>query len=415
MNYIDTLVADRLGGSSFGSTDVVYKFEAIKRAKEAVRAAHPDEPIIDLGVGEGDRAADASIVAALGESAGLRENRRYADNGIEEFSEAAARYLRRVYGVSGLDPQSQIMHGIGSKPILALLPAAFINPGDVLLTTVPCYPVAANWTRWLGGEVWELPLRKENAYLPDLDAVPPAVLRRAKLLYLNYPNNPTGACADAAFFGRVVDFAERNRIAVIHDAAYAALVYDGRKPLSFLSVPGAAEVGVETHSLSKAYDMTGWRLGFVAGNAKMVAAYGVVKDNTDAGQFRAIQKAGIAALEKPDITRKIAAIYERRFDLLVGALRRIGFDAVKSGGSFYCYVRAPKAARPTAGTDTVRFSSAADFSGWLIREARVSTVPWDEAGPYVRFSVTFEAETEEREAEIMDELVRRLEPLGLDF
>ncbi len=426
MNYIDTLVADRLGGAAFGAADVVYKFEAIKRAKEAARAANPGLPIIDLGVGEGDRPADASIVAALAAEAGLRENRRYADNGIDEFRDAAGRYLDRVYGVRGLDPRKEIMHGIGSKPILALLPAAFINPGDVLLTTVPCYPVAANWARWLGGEVYGLPLTKENGFLPDLDAVPADIRRRAKLLYLNYPNNPTGACADAAFFRRVVDFAERNRIAVIHDAAYAALVYGGREPLSFLSVPGAMEVGVETHSLSKAFDMTGWRLGFVAGNAKMVAAYGAIKDNSDAGQFRAIQKAGITALNHPDITRRIAGIYERRFDLLVAALRRAGFRAEKSGGSFYCYVRAPVAARPAAGweaaglgapdiLEAVNFASAADFSDWLLRRAHVSTVPWDEAGPYVRLSVTFEAETQEREATIMGELERRLVALGLEF
>jgi LL-diaminopimelate aminotransferase len=415
MSYIDGLVADRLGGADFGKADVAYKFEAIKRAKAAAALARPDVSVIDLGVGEGDRPAEASIVAALAAEAGTRENRRYADNGIDEFRDAAGRYLQRVYGVNGLDPRTEILHGIGSKPILALLPAAFINPGDVLLTTVPCYPVAANWTRWLGGEVWGLPLLKENGFLPDLDAIPRDVLRRAKLLYLNYPNNPTGACADAAFFERVVDFAERNRIAVIHDAAYAALVYGHRQPLSFLAVPGAAEVGVETHSLSKAYDMTGWRMGFVAGNAKMVAAYGAIKDNSDAGQFRAVQKAAVVALENPEITRRIVRIYERRFVLLVRALRSAGFDAEASGGSFYCYVRAPAAARSANGTAPVEFPNAAAFSDWLLRTALVSTVPWDEAGAYVRCSVTFEAETPEREAEIMRELERRLARLRLEF
>lgn len=414
MSYIDGLVADRLGGAAFGKADTVYKFEAIKRAKEAARAAHPEVPIIDLGVGEGDRSADPWIVEALGREAGLRENRRYADNGIAEFSAAAAGYLERVYGVRGLQSETEILHGIGSKSILALLPAAFINQRDVLLTTMPCYPVAANWTRWLGGEVYGLPLRKENGFLPDLDSVPAEVLRRAKLLYLNYPNNPTGACVTAEFFGRVVDFAERNRIAVIHDAAYGALVYGDRKPLSFLSIPGAREVGVETHSLSKAFDMTGWRIGFVAGNAKMVAAYGAIKDNTDAGQFRAIQKAAIAALGRPEITERIAGIYSRRFDLLVGALRRLDFDAAKPEGSFYCYARAPVAARPAEGRET-RFATAAEFSDWLLRNALVSTVPWDEAGAYVRFSVTFDAESAEREQEIIAELERRMGPLGLEF
>jgi LL-diaminopimelate aminotransferase len=415
MSYIDELVAARLGGAAFGKMDTGYKFEAIKRAKEAVRARHPDVPIIDLGVGEGDSPADAAIVDVLRREAGLRENRRYADNGIAEFGAAASRYLERVYGVVDLDPETEILHGIGSKSILALLPAAFINPGDVILTTVPCYPVAANWTRWLGGEVYGLPLTAENAFLPDLDAVPSEILRRAKLLYLNYPNNPTGACATVDFFARVVAFAQRHRIAVIHDAAYAALVYDGREPLSFLSVDGATEVGVETHSLSKAFNMTGWRMGFVAGNAKMVAAYGAIKDNSDAGQFRAIQKAAIAALDRSELTSRIARTYSRRFDLLVPALRALGFDAEKPAGSFYCYAAAPKAARPKTGGAIVRFATAAEFSDWLLRNAQVSTVPWDDVGAYLRFSVTFEAETEEREREIVDEFRRRTAALDLEF
>lgn len=291
-----TRFAGRIGGTGFGKSTGLYKFERIKRAKEAAALAHPELPLIDLGIGEGDRCADERIVETLAREAGRAENRRYADNGTVEFRQAAANYMERAFGVPGLDPATEVLPSIGSKSLLAMLPACFIDPGDVLLMPVPSYPVAANWTRFLGGQVYELPLLEENAFLPDLDSIPTEVLARAKMLYLNYPNNPTGAAASPAFFARVVEFAKRHGIVVVHDAAYAALSYDGRLPLSFLSVPGARDVGVEVHSLSKSFNMTGWRAGFLCGNANAVAACAAVKDTTDAGQFRAIQKAGVAAL-----------------------------------------------------------------------------------------------------------------------
>jgi LL-diaminopimelate aminotransferase len=402
--------AGRIGGTGFGKSTELYKFERIKRAKEAAALAHPGLPLIDLGVGEGDWCADELVVDTLAREAGKSENRRYADNGTAEFREAAAAYMGREFGVPGLDPATEILPSIGSKSLLAMLPACFIDPGDVLLMPVPSYPVAANWTRFLGGRVHELPLFEKNAFLPDLESIPAESLSRAKMLYLNYPNNPTGAAADPEFFARVVEFAKRNGIVVVHDAAYAALSYDGKLPLSFLSVPGARDVGVEVHSLSKSFNMTGWRAGFLCGNANAVAACAAVKDTTDAGQFRAIQKAAVMALSHPEITARTAEKYSRRFDLLVGALRSLGFDARRPAGTFYCYVRCP------AGTDSGRtFASAADFSDWLLRETNVSTVPWDETGPYLRFSVTFEAADEREERSIMEELARRVAPFGLTF
>lgn len=405
-----TRFAERIGGTGFGKSTELYKFERIKRAKEAAALAHPELPLIDLGVGEGDWCADELVVDTLAREAGRAENRRYADNGTAEFRQAAANYMERAFGVPGLDPATEVLPSIGSKSLLAMLPACFIDPGDVLLMPVPSYPVVANWTRFLGGQVHELPLLEENAFLPDLDAIPDPVLARAKMLYLNYPNNPTGAAASPAFFARVVEFAKRHGIVVVHDAAYAALSYDGRPPLSFLSVPGARDVGVEVHSLSKSFNMTGWRVGFLCGNAKAVAACAAVKDTTDAGQFRAIQKAGALALGHPEITARTAEKYSRRFDLLVNALRSLGFDAKRPAGTFYCYVRCP------TGTASGRsFAKAADFSDWLLREANVSTVPWDETGPYLRFSVTFEAADEREERAIMAEFAKRVAALGLTF
>lgn len=410
MEFYTDKIAQRLGGERFGTATRLYKFARIKKAKEEARLRHPGVRLIDMGVGEPDQPADASIVNVLAGEAGKPENRWYADNGIAEFQAAAAAYMETVYGVKGLDPATNILHGIGSKPILALLPLCFINPGDVTLATVPGYPVLSTYTEYLGGEVYSLPLYRSNSYYPDLEAIPPDIRKRAKLLYINYPNNPTGQTATPEFYKRVVDFAYKNGIVVVCDAAYASITFDGYKPLSFLSVEGAMDVGVEIHSLSKAFNMTGWRLAFVAGGAKAIKAYGTVKDNTDSGQFRAIQKAGVHALQHPEMTSEICAKYSRRFDLLVQALREVGFDAHKPHGSFYCYVPCPVGTR-----SGMTFANAEEVSEYIIREALISTVPWDDAGACLRFSVTFEADSEEAEKQVVDEMKQRLLQLGLVF
>ncbi len=409
-NFFDDKISERLGGVNFGKSTVIYKFEIIKRAKAAAKKANPELGLIDMGVGEPDWPADNLVVKALSVEAGKPENRWYADNGIPEFQEAAARYLENVYGLSGLIPSEHIIHGIGSKPILALLPVCFINPGDILLTTVPGYPVTATYTKYLGGEVFNLPLLESNSFLPDLSLIPQPILKRAKLLYLNYPNNPTGAVASIDFFKQVVDFAKKNNIIVIHDSAYSALTYDGYKPLSFLSIEGAMDVGLEVHSLSKAFNMTGWRIGFICGNSKAIKAYATVKDNTDSGQFRAIQKAAIQALGHTEITDKTIIKYSRRFNLLVDALNELGFDAKKPKGSFYCYVKAP------IGTESgIIFNSASEFSEFLIHETLISTVPWDDAGKFIRFSVTFEADSLQKEIKVINEIKERMKVLKLKF
>ncbi len=409
MDFITDKIADRLGGTGFGKETTVYKFVRIKQAKEEARAKHPGLSLIDLGVGEPDQPADPAIVEVLGREAGKPENRWYSDNGIHEFQDAAAQYLKWVYGVGNLSADN-IIHGIGSKPILAMLPLCLINPGEIALTTTPGYPVTGTYTQYLQGSVHRLPLLKENQFYPDFSRIPSEVLSRAKLLYLNYPNNPTGQVATREFFQKVVEFAVRNNIFVIMDAAYGALTFDGYQPLSFLSVDGALDVGVEVHSLSKAFNMTGWRLAFVAGHPKIIKAYGTVKDNTDSGQFRAIQKAGIYALQHPELTEPNRERYSRRFDLLVPALRELGFDARKPQGSFYCYVLAPKGTR-----SGIIFENAEAVSEYLIKEALISTVPWDDAGSYLRISVTFEADGPEAERRTVAELKERISRLELVF
>src|SRR6202011_188753 len=216
------------------------------------------------------------------------------------------------------DPVTEVNHAIGSKPALAILPAAFINPGDVTLMTVPGYPVAGTHTAYYGGEVYKLPLREENGFYPDLASIPPDIRRRAKLLVLNYPNSPTGATATKDFYRRVIDFARTNQIVVVQDAAHILLSYDG-PPLSFLQVEGAKEVGVEIHSMSKGFNMIGWGVGSVAGHPKIVQAFADVKDNCDSGQFMAIQQAAAAALRHPELADAIREKYRRLLQKLVGA------------------------------------------------------------------------------------------------
>lgn len=410
MDFFADKIADRLGGKSFGTGTEMYKFEMIKRAKREAQKKNPAIPLLDMGIGEPDKPADSGIVKVLSQEAGKPENRWYADNGIPEFQEAAASYLEKVYKVKNVNPYENILHSIGSKPALAMLPLCFINPGDITLMTTPGYPVAATYTYYIGGQVYNLPLFKENDFYPDFSSIPREVLKRAKLLYINYPNNPTGQVATAEFYKEVVEFAYKHNIVVLSDAAYAAITFDGHEPLSFLSVEGALEVGVEAHSLSKAFNMTGWRLAFVVGNETMIKAYGTVKDNTDSGQFRAIQKAGIYALNHPEITQENRKRYSRRFDLLIETLKEVGFAAEKPKGTFYCYVPCP------AGTSSgITFKNAREVSEHLIKEALISTVPWDDAGSYLRFSVTFEADGYDEEKEIIEELRRRLLHLELLF
>ena len=412
-SHIQKLFAERIGGKTFGKSTAIYKFEKIKRAKRAAAAAHPDTELIDLGVGEPDEMAFPLSVRALNAEVAKPENRGYADNGGPEYRRAAAQWMEKVFGVAGLDPETEIVHSIGSKAALSILPAALINPGDVTIMTVPGYPVFGTHARWYGGEIHNLPLTEENNFLPDLASIPADVLKRAKVLVLNYPNNPTGASATAEFFAAAVEFARKHKLVIISDAAYGALVFDG-KPLSILSVPGAKDVAVELHSMSKAFNMTGWRLGFVCGNPLLVSAYANVKDNTDSGQFLAIQKACAATLQHPEITHKIATKYSRRMDVLVGCLHKLGFNARKPRGSFFLYVRAPRAA-VTAQGKRVEFKTAEDVSQWLITEKLISTVPWDDAGPYLRFSVTFIAKGESDERRVVGEIEQRLAGVKFEF
>ena len=411
-SYIQNLFAERIGGVNYGKSNAIYKFEKIKRAKRAAKAAKPDVALIDMGVGEPDEMAFPEVVEALYAAAKDPANRGYADNGGRDFKVAAASYMKAVFGVE-LDPDTEILHSIGSKAALSILPNCFINAGDVVLMTTPGYPVFGTHAKYLGGEVYNLKLTEENDFLPDLDSVPADILKRAKVIVVNYPNNPTGVSATREFFKQLVDFAKKNSLVVISDAAYASLTFDANA-VSIFQVEGAKDVALELHSLSKSHNMTGWRIGWVCGNPLLVKAYGDVKDNTDSGQFLGIQLAAARGLQDPSITRAIAAKYSRRMDLLVGVLRELGFSPKKPNAGFFLYMPAPKAAVCADGSRK-EFSSGEDFSQWMISQHLISTVPWDDAGAYVRFSVTFEAHGESAEREVVEEIRRRMSSCRYEF
>jgi LL-diaminopimelate aminotransferase len=405
--WFQALFADRIGGVNYGKSNKIYKFEKIKRAKRAALAAHPERKLLDFGIGENDEMADPLVRDVLKREVDKLENRGYADNGIAAYKDAAAAFMQRTFGVT-LDPATEINHAIGSKPALAMMPAVFINPGDVTLMTVPGYPVAATHTAYYGGEVYALPLKAENGFYPDLASIPADIRKRAKLLVLNYPNSPTGAVATRDFYRRVIDFARTNQIIVVQDAAHILLTYDG-EPLSFLQVDGAKEVGVEIHSMSKGFNMIGWRMAFVAGHPKIVQAFADVKDNCDSGQFMAVQQAARAALEHPEIWQATRTKYQRRLEKLVAALRQVGFQAKTPSGTYFLYVAAPK------GCSGRSFANAEEASQFLITEQSVCCVPWDDAGAFLRFSVTYLAPTEADEDALMRETVERLGQLQLQF
>jgi LL-diaminopimelate aminotransferase len=406
--YFQQLFAQRIGGAQYGKGTAIYKFEKIKRAKRKALAEHPERKLIDFGIGENDAMAAEPVRRVMAAEIDKPENRGYADNGILEFKQAVARFMERQFDII-LDPATEINHGIGSKPALAMLPAAFIDPGDITLITVPGYPVAGTHTKYYGGEVYPLPLLAENDFFPDLDSIPAEIRARAKLLVINYPNSPTGKMATRDFFARVVAFAKENDVVVVQDAAHIMLSFDG-EPLSFLQTPGARDVGVEIHSLSKGWDMIGWRIGWVCGHERIVSAYADVKDNCDSGQFMAIQKAAAAALDDPQIPRAVREKYRRRLVKLVDVLQSCGFKCQMPGGSYFLYTPTPKGLDGGASFDTAEAASQ-----YLITEQSICTVPWDDAGAYLRFSVTYEAADEAAEDALMAETKARLEEIHLVF
>ncbi len=317
-----------------------YLFVEIDKAKRKARAEGRD--IIDLGIGDPDQPTPAHIIERLRQAAGDPANHRYAlDQGMPALRQEIAAWYHRRFGVS-LDPDTEILPLIGSKEGIAHLPLAFVNPGEAALVPDPCYPPYKGGVIFAGGTPVLMPLREENGFLPDLDAVSVSARKKARLFFMNYPNNPTGSVADAAFYGKAVQYARRHRMIAVSDLAYSEMSYDGYRPQSFLEIPGAREVGIEFHSLSKTYNMTGWRVGWACGNAALIAGLAKVKSNIDSGIFTALQHAAVAALQTPEtLLRSLCAMYQARRDALVQGLRSLGWSVSAPKATFYLWVKIP--------------------------------------------------------------------------
>lgn len=318
-----------------------YLFKEIDRKKEEVRASGVD--IIDLGIGDPDLPTPDHIITELREVASDPANHQYPSySGMMDFRIAVAEWYKKRFDVE-LEPATETLTLIGSKEGIAHLPLAFINPGDVALIPSPGYPVYSVATNFADGECHIMPLVRENDFLPDLEAIPSDILGRAKVMFINYPNNPTAATADVAFFNRVVDFAKEHNILVCHDAAYTEMSYDGYSAPSFMESDGAKDVGIEFHSLSKTYNMTGWRIGFAVGNKDAIEGLGSIKSNVDSGVFQAVQIAGIKALRYDQTcVEDMREIYARRRDMMAAGLKDAGFELEAPKATFYMWVKVPE-------------------------------------------------------------------------
>ncbi len=374
-----------------------YLFATIDKAKEEVMSKGVD--VIDLGVGDPDQPTPSHIIESMCDAVRDPATHRYPSyTGMMEFREAVSKWCKKARNLD-IDPVTQVLTMIGSKEGVAHIPLAFLNPGDVALVPDPAYPVYKIGTQFAGGEPYIMPLLNENDFLPDLDSIPADKLEKAKLMFLNYPNNPTAATADLSFFEEVVEFAKENEIVVVHDNAYSEMVYDGYEAPSFLSVDGAMDVGIELYSMSKTYNMTGWRLAFAVGNSDIITGFGKVKSNIDSGAFDAIQRAGITALSgSQQCVADMNDIYQKRRDALLKGLYSLGLDVKPPKTTFYVWTPVPE------GYDSMEFSRV------LLEESGIVATPGVGFGQYgegyVRFALT-------QSVERIEEAVARMEKLKL--
>lgn len=369
-----------------------YLFVEIDRKKKAAIAAGRD--VINMGIGDPDMPTPKFIIDAMNKAAADPGNHQYPlDNGLKSFRQACADFFLDRFGVK-IDPDTEVYPLIGCKEGLAHLPMAMINPGDLALVPDPAYPVYRNATMFAGGEVHLMPLKAENKFLPDLEEIPPEIADRAKVLFINCPNNPTGAVADEAYYKRLVSFCKEHDLVIAQDAPYTEMFFD-KPPMSILQIPGAKDISIEFHSFSKTFNMTGWRLGFAVGNKDIIAALGQLKSNVDSGVFQAIQVAGIAALQnyKSPEVRGLLTMYKKRRDLLVNGLRSLGWTVNSPEATFYVWIKTPKG------------HTSSDTSSKLLEQADIVMTPGNGFGKagegYVRAALTVK---EERIAEAVERI-----------
>ena len=373
-----------------------YLFVEIDKAKK--RAKEEGRDVIDLGVGDPDQPTPSYIIDALNQAVKDPSTHRYAlDQGMEELRIAISDWYKKRFNVI-LDPKTEVLPLIGSKEGISHMPLALVNPGDVTLVPDPCYPPYRSGTLLAGGDFYDLPLKEENLFLPDLGSINKSTLNKAKILYLNYPNNPTAAVCDTAFYNKAIEFALKNNIMIASDAAYTEISYGGYLPSSFLEAKGAKEVGVEFHSLSKTYNMTGWRIGWVCGNKDIIKGIAKVKANVDSGIFSAIQRAGIVALKgRKSELESMKKLYQERRDVVVNGLNSIGWKTTKPKATFYIW------------TKVVGGRDSATMCKLLLDHASVVVTPGSGFGKhgesYIRIALTV---PKERLAEAIDRIKKAL-------
>ncbi len=369
-----------------------YLFVELDRKKQEALAKGVD--VIDLGIGDPDLPTPDFVVERMIDAVRKPSNHRYpSSEGSLAFRNAAAQWCKKRFGLE-LDPASQVCCVIGSKEAIAHFPLAFVEEETVVLVPTPGYPVYHIGTLFCGGDTYYMPLLEENGFLPDLSSIPGDVAEKAKIMWLNYPNNPTAACASKDFFARVVDFAKSNNVIVCHDAAYSEMTFDGYVAPSFLETPGAMEVGIEFHSLSKTFNMTGWRIGFAVGNPELVSALKRVKSNVDSGQFEAVQEAGIVALESDQsFVEHMRQIYTERRDTLVDGLLKCGLEANRPKATFYVWFKVPES------------ETSSSFCATLLEKAGIVCTPGNGFGEpgegYARMALTV---GKERLKEVLERL-----------
>jgi len=374
-----------------------YLFAEIDRKKEEAIKRGVD--IINLGIGDPDQPTPNNIIEKLRESVKDPKTHDYPPYaGTAEFRQAVALWYKNRFRVD-LDPDNEVMALVGSKEGIAHIFLAFIDPGDFSLIPDPGYPVYKTGTLFANGFPYVMPLLKENGFLPNLEEIDEEIARKAKLMFINYPNNPTGAVADKSFFEKVVKFAKKYDILVCHDFAYSEMTYDGYKASSFLEVDGAKDVGLEFHSLSKTYNMTGWRLGFVVGSAEAISALSIIKTNVDSGAFKAIQRAGVEALSGPqDNIERMNEIYTRRRDIVINGLNKLGWNLKPIKASFYIWI------------PTLNNMSSMDFANLLLEKAGIIVTPGIGYGEYGEGYVRIALTVEERR---LKEAIERIKKAGI--
>jgi len=346
-----------------------YLFLEIDKAKRQARAEGRD--IIDLGIGDPDQPTPKFIIDALSQAALDPANHRYAlDQGCLLLRSAIKDWYKKRFNVN-LNPDTEILPLIGSKEGIAHFPLAFLNSGDFSLVPDPCYPPYKGGTILAGGRPFLMPLLEQNNFLPDLKKISFFTLRKARIIFVNYPNNPSGACASDEFYKELIEFATKNKIIIISDLAYSEMTYDGYKPRSLLEFPGARGVVIEFHSLSKTYNMTGWRIGWACGNSGLVSALAKVKSNIDSGIFSAIQLAGVAALNGPqDYLKSMCQLYQERRDVLINGLNALGWNVVKPKATFYVWIKIPTK------------ENSISFAARLLKDANIVATPGIGFGKY---------------------------------